>query len=297
MSAPEDRSPVRDEALPAGEADQAPGAGTEGTWLEQDGLSPRTRTRLVRGAFLAIGILAVGLVAVFVDWGRVLENFFQPEIAAEMFPLVITRAARNTLIFTFFGFAFGLALGLVLALMRLSTIRPYRWVAAVYIEIFRGLPALVTIFLMGFAVPIAFGDGLPGTYTDGSVALGLVAAAYMAETIRAGIEAVPKGQMEAARSLGMSYPRSMRSIVIPQAFRIIIPPLTNELVLLIKDTSLLFVLGTTDATEELVKFGRDELFATSNSTPLIVIGLVYLAITIPMTRLVAVLERNARKAK
>jgi polar amino acid transport system permease protein len=293
----QDPSPVRDEAHPAGEADQTPAAGVEGSWLEQVGLSPRTRARLVRGVLLGIGVLVVAAVVLFVDWGRVVENFFQLDVARQMFPLVITRAARNTLIFTFFGFSFGLALGLILALMRLSTIRPYRWVAATYIEIFRGLPALVTIFLIGFAIPIAFGEGLPGTYTDGSVALGLVAAAYMAETIRAGIQAVPKGQMEAARSLGMGYARSMRSIVIPQAFRIIIPPLTNELVLLLKDTSLLFVLGTTAQTEELVKFGRDELFATSNSTPLIVIGLVYLAITLPMTRLVAVLERNARKAK
>jgi polar amino acid transport system permease protein len=87
----------------------------------------------------------------------------------------------------------------------------------------------------------------------------------MAETIRAGIEGVPKGQMEAARSLGMSYTWAMISIVIPQAFRIIIPPLTNELVLLIKDTSLLFVLGTTPATKELLKFGRD-LLNTNAST-------------------------------
>lgn len=288
---------VREEALPAGEADQAPADGADDSWIDTEGMSPRTKSRIFRGVMLTLGVLVIALVVWFVDWGRVAENFFQPSVAADMFPLVITRAARNTLIFTFFGFTFGLVLGLILALMRLSTLRPYRWIAAVYIEIFRGLPALVTIFLIGFAVPIAFGEGLPGTYTDGSVALGLVAAAYMAETIRAGIEAVPKGQMEAARSLGMSHFRSTRSIIIPQAFRIIIPPLTNELVLLIKDTSLLFVLGTTAQTEELVKFGRDELFATSNSTPLIVIGAVYLAITIPMTRLVAILERNAKKAK
>jgi polar amino acid transport system permease protein len=117
----------------------------------------------------------------------------------------------------------------------------------------------------------------------------------MAETIRAGIEGVPKGQMEAARSLGMSYTRAMVSIIIPQGFRIIIPPLTNELVLLIKDTSLLFVIGTTPATKELLKFGRDLLNLNANATPLIVVGAVYLMITVPMTQLVRVLERrNAR---
>jgi polar amino acid transport system permease protein len=128
-----------------------------------------------------------------------------------------------------------------------------------------------------------------------TLGLGIVAAAYMAETIRAGIEGVPKGQMEAARSLGMSYTWAMISIIIPQGFRIIIPPLTNELVLLIKDTSLLFVIGTTPATKELLKFGRDLLNLNANATPLIVVGAVYLMITVPMTQLVRVLERrNAR---
>jgi polar amino acid transport system permease protein len=124
-----------------------------------------------------------------------------------------------------------------------------------------------------------------------------VAAAYMAETIRAGIEGVPRGQMEAARSLGMSYTRAMVSIVIPQGFRIIIPPLTNELVLLIKDTSLLFVLGTTATTMELLKYGRDLLNQRFNPTPLIVVGLVYLAITVPLTQLVGVLERRNARAR
>ena len=90
-----------------------------------------------------------------------------------------------------------------------------------------------------------------------ALALGLVGAAYMAETIRAGIQAVPKGQMEAARSLGMSHARAMISMVIPQAFRIILPPLTNELVLLFKDSSLRLVLGVTLDERELTKFGRD----------------------------------------
>lgn len=245
----------------------------------------------------AVFAAAIALLGVAVDWDKVATNFFQPAVAAEMFPEVLLQAARNTLIFTVFAFSGGLVLGLVLALMRLSTIRLYRWFANVYIEVFRGLPALLTIMIVGFGIPIALGGGLPGTYTPGSVGLGLVAAAYMAETIRAGIQAVPRGQMEAARSLGMSRMRATGSIIIPQAFRIIIPPLTNELVLLIKDTSLLFVLGTTAATEELVKFGRDSAFNTANSTPFIVVGLVYLAITVPMTRLVALLERRTARAR
>ena len=120
--------------------------------------------------------------------------------------------------------------------------------------------------------------------------------AYLAETIRAGIEAVPKGQMEAARSLGMSHSRAMLSIVIPQAFRVILPPLTNELVLLLKDTSLLFVLGTTEQTIELAKYGRDAVADTFNGTPLVAVALVYLAITLPLTRAVAWLEARQKRA-
>jgi polar amino acid transport system permease protein len=280
-------------------ADRVAARGTAPDTLppEFDGHRKQRRSRLTRAGLYVAFLAAVLVLGLIVDWPRVTTNFLQPSIAAEMFPDVLLQAARNTLIFTFFGFSGGLVFGLALALMRLSTIRLYRWFATLYIETFRGLPALLTIMIVGFGIPIALGRGLPGTYTPGAVGLGIVAAAYMAETIRAGIQAVPRGQMEAARSLGMSQPRAMASIVIPQAFRIIIPPLTNELVLLIKDTSLLFVLGTTAATEELVKFGRDFAFSSANSTPFIVVGLVYLAITLPMTRLVALLERRTERAR
>jgi len=257
-------------------------------------LSKRQRERLYRGVMYAVFVVALVLLVVIADWPLIRRNFFNPDIARDMFPDVLFIAARNTILYTFLAFTFGLFFGLILALMRLSSIKPYRWLATVYIEIFRGLPALLTIILVGFGIPIAFGTRWH-ILVNITLGLGIVAAAYMAETIRAGIEAVPKGQMEAARSLGMSKSRAMFSIIIPQGFRIIIPPLTNELVLLIKDTSLLFVLGTTPATKELLKFGRDLLSNRANATPLIVVGAVYLLITIPMTQLVAVLERrNAR---
>jgi len=259
-------------------------------------VTKRQRERFLRAVLyvlFGLGLVGLGLVA---DWETLRRNFFDVAIAREMFPDVLVIAARNTLLYTALAFAFGLVLGLVLALMRLSSIAPYRWIATAYIEVFRGLPALLTIFLVGFGVPIAFGTRWP-VLLQITLGLGIVAAAYMAETIRAGIEGVPKGQMEAARSLGMSRTRAMVSIIIPQGFRIIIPPLTNELVLLIKDTSLLFVLGTTPATKELTKFGRDVLAARANATPLIVVGGVYLLITIPLTQLVAVLERRNARAR
>jgi polar amino acid transport system permease protein len=259
-------------------------------------VTKRQRQQLVRVGMYAIFVIGLVAVVLVADWDTIRVNFFNPTIARDMFPAVLLVAARNTLLYTFLAFTFGLAFGLLLALMRLSTVLPYRWLATIYIEIFRGLPALLTIFLVGFGIPIAFGLQWP-ILVQITLGLGLVAAAYMAETIRAGIEGVPRGQMEAARSLGMSYTRAMVSIVIPQGFRIIIPPLTNELVLLIKDTSLLFVLGTTPATKELLKFGRDLLNQRFNATPLIVVGAVYLLITVPMTQLVAVLERRNARAR
>jgi polar amino acid transport system permease protein len=182
--------------------------------------------------------------------------------------------------------------------MKLSPVAPYRWIATAYIEFFRGLPALIVILAFGFAVPIAFGWRPPFfPIGAGLMALIVVSAAYMAETIRAGIQAVPKGQAEAARSLGMSAPWTMASVVLPQALRIVIPPLTNELVILIKDTSLLFVIGATATQVELTTFARDSLTATGNASGLLAAAVFYLIITLPLTRLVAWLERSTMKAR
>lgn len=242
----------------------------------------------------AIGLIVIVLAIVLGDWERIAFNFFNPEVMADMFPEVLTIAAKNTILYTLMSFAIGLVLALALALMKLSSIKPYRAFAIGYIELFRGLPALITLILIGFGIPIAFEFRIPGGRVGaGVLGLSIVAGAYMAETIRAGIEAVPRGQTEAARSLGMSANRTMFTIILPQAFRIIIPPLTNEMVLLIKDTSLFFVLGTTPLTKELTKFARDFMVEIRNATPLTVAALVYLAITLPLTWLVARLEKRA----
>ena len=241
---------------------------------------------------------AVALIVVFgSDWARLQDKMLRPDLVADQFPEIVTQAAKNTLIFTAFGFSGGLALGLVVALMRLSPSRPYRWFAAVYTDVLRGLPALLVLIFIAFGLPIALDVRIPGTYGRGSLALAIVSSAYIAEVIRAGIEAVPRGQMEAARSLGMSYPQAMRRIILPQAFRIIIPPMTNELVLLLKDTALISVIGVTPATKELTRFGRDGVNENANATPLVVAGLLYLVLTIPMTRLAGYLERRAKVSR
>ncbi|MFF4797774.1 amino acid ABC transporter permease [Streptomyces sp. NPDC001351] len=262
------------------------------------GLTRSQKRSLSRGAQYVVFVAAVIAFAVSADWGRLKNQFAQGSIAKQMFPDVITLALKNTVLYTLSGFVVGLALGMVIALMRLSSVGPYRWLAGVYIEIFRGLPALLIFIFIGVAVPLAFPgtEIVGGTYGKVALALGLVAAAYMAETIRAGIQAVPKGQMEAARSLGFSPGRAMVSIIIPQAFRIILPPLTNELVLLFKDSSLVLFLGVTLEERELSKYGRDLASTTANSTPILVAGLCYLLITIPLGFVVRRMEAKAQEA-
>lgn len=135
---------------------------------------------------------------------------------------------------------------------------------------------------------------------SGLLALIMVSGAYMAETLRAGIQAVPVGQGEAARSLGMSNSRTMFSIVLPQAFRIVIPPLTNEFVLLIKDTALLYVIGVEIGQRELTTVGRDFMSegpSAGTGTSLIQAAILYLVITLPLTRLVAWLEKRQQRAR
>jgi polar amino acid transport system permease protein len=258
-------------------------------------MTPRQRQRVFRIVMYALAVVVIVAVVLLADWDRIAFNFFNVEVMRDMFPEVVTLAARNTIVYTAFSFVFGLIIALALALMKLSTIKPYRAFAIGYIELFRGLPALITLIFIGFGLPIAF-DGFRapgGRQGAGVIGLSIVYGAYMAETIRAGIEAVPRGQVEAARSLGMSRTRTMFSIVLPQAFRIIIPPLTNDMVVMIKDTSLFFVLGTTPMTKELTKFARDFMIDIRNATPLTVAAIVYLVITLPLTYLVRRLERRA----
>ncbi|MEU4204339.1 amino acid ABC transporter permease [Streptomyces sp. NPDC045470] len=259
-------------------------------------LSRRRRARLLRGGQYAVLAAAVLVLALVADWGTLRHAFFDVAVAKALFPEIITTALVNTVLYTLLGFGFGLGLGLVLALMRLSQVPPYRWLAVTYIEFFRGVPALLVFIALGFGVPLAFEVALDMNITV-MLSLGLVGAAYMAETIRAGIQAVPKGQTEAARSLGMSPGRAMRSIVIPQAFRIVLPPLTNELILLTKDSSLVYLLGLSLGQFELANFGRDALNEHKSLTPILVAGLLYLVITLPLGQLVRRLEARTAKAR
>ncbi|MDR8408886.1 amino acid ABC transporter permease [Nonomuraea sp. 3-1Str] len=261
-------------------------------------LSPRKKQRISRAVqYVVLLAILVGVV-LYADWPSLAQNFAKLDVAEKALPELFTVALRNTVIYAVGGFLFSFVLGLVLALMRLSTVRPYRWISGLYIEIFRGLPALLIFLLITF-LPLALpGFAVPGgTYGQGILGLGLVGAAYQAEVFRAGLQAVPKGQTEAARSLGMSAFRSQVTVVIPQAIRIVIPPTTNQFVALLKDSSLVLFLGVSGEYVELAKFGNDLASQYANATPIMVSGLTYLLVTIPLGHLTTRLEKRKVRAR
>lgn len=261
-------------------------------------LSPRKRAQRIRWIQYALLVAFVIAFALGADWEQIQRVFFRSDLIEATLTEGLPNAFKNTLVYTAGAFVIGLLLGTVLALMRLSSVGPYRWIATVWIEFFRGLPAIV-VFIAFSLLPLAF-DGLVIPYDPYGtvwVALGLVASAYMAETIRAGIQAVPPGQIEAARSLGMPAGVATRKIVLPQAFRIITPPLTNEVILLVKDSSLVYVLGLSASGYELTKYGRDLASSNANLTPLVVAGFCYLVITLPLSYLVRRMESRQKKER
>lgn len=261
-------------------------------------LSPRRRAQRIRWVQYALLVAFVIAFALGADWGQIQSVFFRSDLVKATLTEGLPNAFKNTLVYTAGAFILGLLLGTVLALMRLSSVGPYRWISTAWIEFFRGLPAIV-VFIAFSLLPLAF-EGLVIPYDPYGtvwVALGLVASAYMAETIRAGIQAVPPGQIEAARSLGMPAGVATRKIILPQAFRIITPPLTNEVILLVKDSSLVYVLGLSAAGYELTKYGRDLASSNANLTPLVVAGFCYLVITLPLSFLVRRMEARQKKER
>lgn len=253
--------------------------------------SPRKRARRNRIIQYAVLAAVVVAAAIGVNWREVVHVFFNLHIARSTISQGLGQALVHTVTYTIGGFVLGLVAATLLALMRLSEVRVYRWIATAYVEFFRGLPTLV-VFIALALLPLAFsGLIIPfSPYGTVWVALGMVGSAYMAETIRAGIQAVPRGQAEAARSLGMSAGAAMRKIILPQAFRIMIPPLTNELIMLIKDSSLVFAIGLSVGEFELTTFGQGMANNEANVTPLVMAGLAYLVITMPLSFLVRKME-------
>ncbi len=223
---------------------------------------------------------------------------------AEAFPTLLGEGLRITLIAWVIAVVIGQILGVVLALMAISRRRIIRALAIIYIDIFRGLPAIITIVLVGIALPLAglrpFGRN-PVFYA--SFALGLVATAYIGEIVRAGIQSIDEGQMEAARSMGMSHGQAMRLIIVPQGIRRVVPPLTNEYIALLKDTSLMFVIGLSANSRtffegrDLFRVGQNLAQQYGNYSPVVLAGIFYLVLTIPLTRLTNYLDRRLRSGR
>ena len=226
------------------------------------------------------------------------ESFLDWDLYKEAIPDLLKTGLPNTLILTISASVIGLLLGLGLAVAGISLSPWLRWPARVYTDIFRGLPEVVIILLIGLGIgPIVGGLTGNNPYPLGIAALGLMAAAYIGEILRSGIQSVEAGQMEASRALGFSHSSSMRLVVVPQGIRRVLPALMNQFISLLKASSLVYFLGLVASQRELFQVGRDLNAQTGNLSPLVAAGLFYLALTIPLTHLVNYIDRRLRQGK
>jgi polar amino acid transport system permease protein len=248
------------------------------------------------GALFSIAVIAL-LVAIFVlnDY-RFARDYFSLEHLAESLPRIIGAFWKNLAVSVVAYFT-SLAWGLTLAIARGlpgPAAAPVRWLAVAYIDIFRGLPILLTILIIGFGLPLT---GLPfvrdmDVFTAGVAAMTALYGAYLAEVFRSGIEGVHQSQTMAARSIGLNYVQTMRHVVLPQAVITIAPPLLGWYISILKDTSLLSILGLLEA----VNVARISVINQNNLSALTGVALCFLVITIPLSRLTDYfLARSARK--
>ena len=182
----------------------------------------------------------------------------------------------------------GLVSGLIMALVRLYGLATLRALARIYIDVFRSIPLLVLLVLVYYALP--FVGVRFSSFTAAALAISMVSCAYTAEIFRAGIEAIPKGQFEAADAIGLGFFNCMRDVVLPQAFRIVVPPLTSNCINVLKDTALASVVAMPD----LLKQATQAQALAANPTPLIGAALLYLLLLLPLVRLVGYFETRHR---
>jgi len=233
------------------------------------------------------------------DWfNTIIRTFFDFGAMAEVLPQLLAVGLLNTLIISIAATVLGTVLGMVVAVMGISPSKWLRVPARIYTDLFRGLPAILTILLIGqgfarFSQQI-FG---PSPYPLGILALSLIASAYIGEIFRAGIQGVDRGQLEACRALGMSYPRAMRLVVVPQGIRRVLPALVNQFIAIVKDSSLVYFLGLLVSERELFRVGQDAAVLTGNLSPLVLAGLFYMAITVPLTHVVNYFDNRFRTGR
>jgi polar amino acid transport system permease protein len=228
-------------------------------------------------------------------WPRVRDTFFDVDVAWSSLPAILRGLWLNIRVLVVAEIGI-LVLGLTIAVLR--TLRgpvffPVRALATGYVDLFRGVPLLIALYLIGFGVPALRLQGVPtDTAVLGTITLILVYSAYMAEVFRAGIESVHPSQRAAARSLGLTHRQSMWIVVLPQAVRRVLPPLLNDFVALQKDVGLISVLGAVDA----IRAAQIEAARTFDFTPYVVAGLLFVLLAIPTGRVAdAVAARAARR--
>jgi polar amino acid transport system permease protein len=256
----------------------------------------RSREQAIAGGVLGIQAVVLGALFLFLRAGdpeRLTFHFLNFE-KLEGHGGAFARGAGNTLKLAALGELGGIVLGIVLAVLVISKRRTVRAPAIAYINFFRGTPLIFQLLFFFFVFRIAFQlSGLSGFWIA-VIVFALNTGAYASEVFRAGIQSIERGQMEAARSLGMSYFQAMRYAIIPQAFRRVIPPLMNEFVILIKDTALIIVIGLTEAEYEIFTVARTGYAETFNGTFFIAAAVAYLAVTLPLIGLVNAVERRLR---
>lgn len=260
-----------------------------------------TRERRGRGLAKAGLVLGVASAAVSflweaqrageVDLSGIGRAYFRRDIIEVMWPAFL-RGALRTIQLAALAEVLGVVLGMVLAVFALSRNTWSRLPAKAYVDFFRGTPLLMQLLVIQFGLPFV-GIRLD-PFPAGVIGLTLNSAAYVAEIFRAGIQSIERGQMEAARSLAMPEATAMIHVIIPQAVRRVIPPLMNEFIALLKDSSLVAVLGATIAERELLKVARDGAAVFVSATPYVMASAAYLLMTIPLTRVVDRLETRLR---
>ena len=213
------------------------------------------------------------------------DTFFNLEVMRASLPLLLT-GLKTTVLLGLLSIVLGLCGGLAVALLRLYGPTPLRQLSVVFIDVFRVIPLLVLLVVVYYALPFVGVRLSP--FASATAALSLVSSAYAAEIFRAGIEAIPSGQFDAGRSLGLGSRALMWLVILPQAVRIVIPPLTSNSVNVIKDTALASVVAMPD----LLKQATQAQALAANPSPLIGAALIYLALLLPLVRVVAYLEKR-----
>ena len=209
------------------------------------------------------------------------------DLMKNAFPLLVAGAGI-TIEITALSVFFGMLIGIVVALVRLSDFRILRWLGNVYVDFIRGTPLLIQIFLVYFSLPSIIGHRVDAFFAAIS-ACSINSGAYVAEVFRGGIQPIDVGQMEAGRSMGMTWWQTMRYIILPQAFKRIIPPLGNEFIAMLKDSSLVSVIGF----EELTRRGQLIIARTYASFEIwMAVAIIYLILTFTVARLTGLLERK-----